>query len=157
MVASCNRASTACRICSADVTCVTSDTPLGPVAAVIRMTCAPRADAISASAWPIFPLDRLPMKRTGSIISRVPPAVIRMVSSARSWVRRSIAITAAAIVSTAAKRPVPVMPQARSPASGSMMVTPRSRRRWRFSCMAGCSHICTFIAGARSTGARVAR
>ena len=40
--------------------------------------------AASASAIPIRPLERLPMKRTVSIGSRVPPAVTRMRSPARS-------------------------------------------------------------------------
>ena len=45
--------------------------------AATRVTCAPRRAACSASASPIRPLERLPMKRTESIGSRVPPAVTR--------------------------------------------------------------------------------
>ena len=43
--------------------------------AAISVTSAPRAAAAAARAIPIRPLERLPMKRTGSIGSRVPPAV----------------------------------------------------------------------------------
>ncbi len=45
--------------------------------AAIRVTSAPRRVAAAASASPIRPLERLPMKRTGSIGSRVPPAETR--------------------------------------------------------------------------------
>ncbi len=45
--------------------------------AATRVTLAPRRDAASASATPMRPLERLPMKRTESIGSRVPPAVTR--------------------------------------------------------------------------------
>ncbi len=56
----------------------------GPSAEVTRVTWAPRAAAASAMAWPCLPDDRLPMKRTGSMGSRVPPAVTRMRTPARS-------------------------------------------------------------------------
>ncbi len=45
--------------------------------AAISVTSAPRSAAAAARAMPIRPLERLPMKRTGSIGSRVPPAVTR--------------------------------------------------------------------------------
>ena len=45
--------------------------------AAIRVTSAPRRAAAAARARPMRPLERLPMKRTGSIGSRVPPAVTR--------------------------------------------------------------------------------
>src|SRR5712692_6031079 len=61
------------------------------------------------------------------------------------------------MVSTAASRPAPVIPQARYPSSGSITCTPRARRICRFSCVAACSHMLTFIAGATTTGAVVAR
>ena len=51
----------------------------------------------------------------------------------------------------------PTMPQARSPVPGSMTRTPRWRRISRFAWVAGCCHMFTFIAGATSTGAVVAR
>src|SRR6202043_1406303 len=42
--------------------------------------------AAAASSLPILPLDRLPMNRTGSIGSRVPPAVI---TKRRPWIEGS--------------------------------------------------------------------
>ena len=45
--------------------------------AATTVTSAPRFAAAAASAIPIRPLERLPMKRTESIGSRVPPAVTR--------------------------------------------------------------------------------
>ena len=51
---------------------------------VTRVTLAPRLAASSATAWPCLPEDRLPMKRTGSIGSRVPPAVTTTRSPVRS-------------------------------------------------------------------------
>src|SRR5580692_8454312 len=47
----------------------------GRTPAVTSVTSAPCRIAAAASSLPIFPLDRLPMYRTGSIGSRVPPAV----------------------------------------------------------------------------------
>ena len=44
----------------------------------MTVTRAPRSSAASAIATPIRPVERLPMKRTGSIASRVPPAVTTM-------------------------------------------------------------------------------
>src|SRR5688572_22873634 len=41
----------------------------------MSVTWCPRASAASAIAYPIFPEERLLMKRTGSIASRVGPAV----------------------------------------------------------------------------------
>ena len=52
--------------------------------AAMTVTRAPRSSAASAIAAPIFPVERLPMKRTGSIASRVPPAVTTMWRPARS-------------------------------------------------------------------------
>ena len=49
-----------------------------------RQTSAPRAAASAASATPILPLERFPMKRTGSIGSCVGPAVITIRRPARS-------------------------------------------------------------------------
>ena len=53
-------------------------TPAGSASdtlAATTVTSAPRRAACSASAKPMRPLDRLPMKRTESIGSRVPPAL----------------------------------------------------------------------------------
>ena len=49
------------------------------------------------------------------------------------------------------------MPQARYPSPGSTIRTPRLRRISRFACVAGWFHMLTFMAGATTTGAVVAR
>ena len=52
-------------------------TPAGSGSATLAattITSAPRAAAVRASAYPCVPVDQLPMNRTGSISSRVPPA-----------------------------------------------------------------------------------
>ena len=51
---------------------------------VTSVTLAPRAAASAARAWPCLPEERLPTKRTGSMGSRVPPAVTTTCSPARS-------------------------------------------------------------------------
>ena len=58
--------------------------------------------------------------------------------------------------SGSASRPAPTSPPASRPDSGSTTCTPRRRSVARFSCTAACSHISVCIAGATSTGARVA-
>ena len=105
----------------------------------ISVTAAPRSRAASARATPIFPVERLPMKRTGSIGSRVPPAVTTMRRPARSasrtaWSRTggraaasgartalfpTAATTASTIRSSSASRPIPDWPEASRPDSGS--------------------------------------
>ena len=52
--------------------------------AATTVTCAPRSRAAAAIATPIRPVERLPMKRTGSIASRVPPALTTMCRPVRS-------------------------------------------------------------------------
>ena len=93
--------------------------------------------------------------RTVSSGSRVPPAVTTTLQPAS--VREPRAHSAwAAIASGSAIRPSPCQPQARSPASGPTRRTPRARSVAAFACVAGCCHMFTFMAGATSTGARVA-
>ncbi len=70
---------------------------------------------------------------------------------------RSASRTASMIASNPASRPAPVMPQAKYPSSGAITRTPRSRKICTFSRVAACSHIFTFMAGATTTGAVVAR
>ena len=53
-------------------------------------------------------------------------------------------------------RPGPDSPSASSPSSGPISSTPRSRNVAAFACVAGCSHIRPFIAGATSSGPRCA-
>ena len=52
--------------------------------------------------------------------------------------------------------PTPSQPHASSPVSGPITCAPRSRSSARFACVAGWLHMFTFIAGATSSGARVA-
>ena len=54
-------------------------------------------------------------------------------------------------------RPCPFTPQASSPSTGSITVTPRAFSAAMFSCVTGLSHMPVFIAGAIAIGARVAR
>ena len=53
-------------------------------------------------------------------------------------------------------RPGPYSPQAMSPSSGPTTSTPSRSSVLRFRCVAGCSHIRTFMAGAISTRLSVA-
>ena len=66
----------------------TTSTPAGStspaVLPAIRVTSAPRWAATRAIAYPCLPELRLPMKRTGSRGSRVPPAVTSTFTPARS-------------------------------------------------------------------------
>ena len=81
-------ASTASRI-AAVVGASTSSASAGSGTEVMpwmSVTRAPRASAASAIATPMRPVERLPMKRTGSMGSAVPPAVTTICQSARSWV-----------------------------------------------------------------------
>src|SRR5512143_3978157 len=89
--------------------------------------------------------------------STVGPAVTSTVSPSRSWRRARTAIAASTISSGSARRPLPSHPQARYPLPGSTTKTPWARRVARFSWTAGCSYMLTFMAGATSTGAFVAR
>src|SRR5207302_765418 len=61
-----------------------------------------------------------------------------------------------AMSSTFHKRPMPSYPHASIPSSGPMNSTPRVFSVATFSCVAGCSHIFPFMAGASKIGARVA-
>jgi len=106
----------------------------------MRVTRAPRARAASAMATPILPVERLPMNRTGSMASAVPPAVTTMWrpsrsascagattggriagDAARTGRSPTAATTASTIRGNAASRPTPVWPLASGPASGSTM------------------------------------
>ena len=60
-------------------------------------------------------------------------------------------------VSGSVMRPIPVSPQACDPLSGPRTITPSSRKRPTLRWVAGCSHICRFIAGATISGQSRAR
>ena len=112
--------------------------------------------AASATAKPIFPELRLPRKRTGSMSSKVGPALTRMRRPARRGGRR-LAATAATMSAGSDSRPSPTSPQAWPPLPGPMTCTPRATRVARLAWVAGCAHITRFIAGATSSGASLAR
>ena len=122
---------------------------------VTTVTLAPRRTHSSEIAWPCLPDDRFAITRTASIGSRVPPAVTTTLrpSKSRSARDRSAAATMSA---GSARRPLPISPPARRPASGSTICTPRERNNSIFASTAGCSHISVCIAGHTTTGARVA-
>ncbi len=127
----------------------------GGAAAVTRVTAAPREAASSAMALPIFPEERLPTKRTGSIGSRVPPAVTSTRQPARAPPPRAFS-RAAKISSGSTMRPGPLSPPARGPLAGPTIVTPSASREARLRRVAGCDHISLCIAGATTTGTRAA-
>ncbi len=118
------------------------------------VTSAPRAAASAAIAYPIFPEERLPMKRTGSIGSRVPPAVTSTFQPSSGRARSRAA--ASTISAGSAIRPTPSSPPASAPVSGPMRCAPRLSSAAMLCLVAGCSHISVCIAGANSTGASVA-
>ena len=120
------------------------------------MTAAPRRSAAAASPYPILPEDRFEMYRTGSIGSRVGPAVTSTRSPARSRTGVSTRRSASTMSSTSGNRPLPLRPEARAPVSGSSTVTPRPRSVATLAATAGCSHMPPSIAGTMSTGARAA-
>ena len=97
---------------------------------------------------------RLPTKRTESIGSRVPPAVTSTFSPSQGRPPAgTTASTAASSSAGSARRPIPhscLEPSA--PVPGSTTITPRSRRSARLACVAACSYMWLFIAGATSTG-----
>ncbi len=127
--------------------------------AASSVTSAPRSRAASASATPIRPEERFPRNRTASSGSRVPPAVTSTRRPA-SEPFRCVGVGARARSTTAATssgsdiRPAPTSPSASSPKPGPTTVAPRSTSSARLACVAACSHIAVFIAGARTSGPR---
>ncbi len=88
----------------------------------------------------------------------MPPAVTstRRPSSDRgaNGAGSSVASIAARMSAGSASRPVPHSPfEASGPVPGGTIRAPRVRRRSRFSRVAGCSNIRSFIAGASTSGA----
>ena len=100
------------------------------------------------------------MKRTGSIGSRVPPAVTstRRPSQGFSPAQPAAASTAASSRAGSGRRPRPNSPrEASGPSSGSITSTPRRRSVSRFSWVAAAAYMRSFIAGATRRGAVQAR
>ncbi len=110
---------TACFISAADSieiksSEVGSDKAPGPL---IRVTFAPASCAAVAIAYPIFPELRLPIKRTGSIASKVGPAVTIIFKPCSSPEIKHCC-RADKISATSNMRPSPVSPQACKPLLG---------------------------------------
>jgi len=91
------------------------------------------------------------MPRTGSMASKVGPAVISTFLPA-STLGVKKAVTSASISSGSSMRPAPTSPQACSPLAGPSRCTPSACNCAALRCVAGFSHIWRFIAGATSSG-----
>ena len=135
----------------------TPNIPGGGSWVVISVTAAPRSRAASATAKPILPVEWLPTKRTGSMASRVPPAVTITCLLRRSPACRPIKARVAATTSTGSiMRPSPSRPLASRPRAGPATSTPRARSFSTFCCTAALAYIRASIAGATAIGAAVA-
>ncbi len=121
----------------------------GPVTSSTR---APRAAASSASAKPILPLLRLPMYRTGSMASCVPPAVTSRRLPLSLLRPTNSAYKASTMASGSLILPSPTKPLASSPLSGPMKRTFLPRSASMFFCVPGSRHISKSMAGAAKTG-----
>ena len=122
----------------------------------MSVTSAPRSRAASAMAKPILPEERLLKKRTGSIISRVGPAVTSTRRPANSRGGTSSFSTAATICSGSTMRPTSSSPQARCPRAGPAKRAPQRERRSTLRWLARQFHMAAFIAGASRMGQRMA-
>ena len=97
------------------------------------------------------------MKRTGSIGSRVGPAVITTFRPASErWGGARALVMASTISTGSAIRPGPNSPHAISPSPGPTKRIPRDFSVATLASVAGCRHIRTFMAGATRTGLSVA-
>ena len=97
------------------------------------------------------------MKRTGSIRSRVGPAVSNTRLPASGPLGAMVLATSAASCVGSSMRPAPTSPQAWSPSPGPQTCTPRDLSVATLACVAAFAHITRFIAGASAMGAAVAR
>ena len=147
------RGITASSICCAERTS-TRVTPRGVgrcTGPATSVTSAPASRAARAIEKPILPLDRLVMPRTGSIASKVGPAVISRRRPARGF-GASAATSSSTMASGSIMRPSPISPQAWAPASTPSTCAPSAAIWRRLRCVAGCAHISRFIAGATISG-----
>jgi hypothetical protein len=119
-------------------------------------TLAPASRAACATAKPILPELRLLMKRTGSMRSRVGPALTSTRRPARAPPPRS-ACNWSASSSGSSMRPSPISPHAWSPSAGPSSRTPRAASVATLARVAAFAHMMWFIAGAAAIGASVAR
>ncbi len=145
---------------SAALSTSTRRTPAGVAKATgpqIITTSAPASRAACATAKPILPELRLLMKRTGSMGSRVGPAVISTRRPLNTPLGTRVESASAASSVGSSMRPAPTSPQAWSPVPGPNTCTPRSLSRATLAWVAAFAHICWFMAGASAIGAAVAR
>src|SRR5437660_250870 len=96
------------------------------------------------------------MNRTGSIGSRVPPALTTTRRPARSRRTSTARASASSSAAAAGSRPAPTWPLARWPDSGSTTMRPWPRSAATLAATAGWAHMASFIAGATTTGQRAA-
>ncbi len=92
------------------------------------------------------------MNRTGSIGSRVAPAVMRTVFPLKSILGFNMSSILSKISSGSASLPLPLSPQANLPLCASTNRQPRFCKVSRFFTVAGAKYIFVFIAGAIKTG-----
>ena len=122
----------------------------GPATSV---TSAPASRAARAMAKPILPLLWLVMPRTGSMASKVGPAV-----TTTRWPSSGLgarkAINSSSSSPASSMRPSPNSPQAWSPCATPSTKAPSCATCIRLRCVAGCAHISRFMAGPSSSGTR---
>ena len=94
------------------------------VGPLIRKTLAPNFEAVSANAKPIFPLEWFPINRTGSIDSKVGPAVIKKVLPFKGNCSEKFVSIKLIISSGSAILPSPTKPLANSPNAGGIKKLP---------------------------------
>ena len=85
------------------------------------VTCAPRCIATLASAYPILPVERLEIKRTGSIASTVGPAVTSTFLPSRSFSKRISRKIYSNKTSSDGSLPAPTSLQAKYPTAGAII------------------------------------
>ncbi|CAB4704362.1 unannotated protein [freshwater metagenome] len=97
------------------------------------------------------------MNLTGSIASRVPPAVIKILTPSKSLVLPTMALNSEIIEPLSGKRPAPTSLPVKRPTSGSITTNPRLRKTSTLSAVARSCHISGCIAGTINLGTALAR
>ena len=118
----------------------------------MSFTFAPASLAALATSIPIRPDDLLPIKRTSSIDSRVPPAVTITVFPERVFPKQK-----STICSTSGILPTPESSPVSRPDAGSITRIPRLERVSTLLLVARFNHISECIAGTSTTGALLAK
>ena len=125
--------------------------------AIINVTSAPRLSAATATAAPCLPLERLPIYLTGSIGSRVPPAVTNTFLPNKSFLIPKTVSNLSMMERVSGNRPGPMSSPVNLPTSGSITSKPRALNVATLACVAGSSHICGCIAGTTKIGTSTAK